>query len=90
MLAILHYPPDLTGTERYRKIFEHNRLGYYGSFIAYLLLDIVVTAMRDGNLLHPVWYLPFTGQFFLLMMSARLSGDEATTGFSPGICSSRS
>ncbi len=62
MLAIFLYPPDLAESDRYREIFDRNRLGYYGASIVYGTLDIVATGMR-GALLHPVWYLPFAGSY---------------------------
>lgn len=62
MLTIFLYPPDLSEEEEHRNRFEQNRTGYYSTFIAFCLLDIAQTAIR-GDLFHPIWYVPFVGQY---------------------------
>ena len=76
MLTIFLYPPDLSEAEEHRDIWLHNRVGYYGAFVAMCLFDILQTAMR-GGLFHPVWYLPYVGHYAVLSavgMSLRRRG----------------
>jgi hypothetical protein len=65
MLAIFLYPPNLSDSDNYRQILNRNRVGFYGSFIATVLLDILQTSIR-GDIFHPLWYLPFVGHYGLL------------------------
>ena len=65
MLTVFLYPPDLSEEEEQRDRFHRNRTGYYSTFIAMCLLDIAQTAIR-GDVFHPVWYLPFIGQYTVL------------------------
>jgi hypothetical protein len=65
MLTVFLYPPDLSEAEEHRDRFGRNRVGYYSALIALCLLDVLQTGMR-GDLFHPIWYLPFVGQFALL------------------------
>jgi hypothetical protein len=65
MLTIFLYPPDLSQEEEHRNRFEQNRAGYYSAFIAFCLLDLAQTAIR-GDLFHPIWYIPFVGQYAVL------------------------
>jgi hypothetical protein len=65
MLTVFLYPPDLSQEEEHGDRFQQNRAGYYSTFIAVCLLDIVQTAMR-GGLFRPIWYLPFVGQYAVL------------------------
>lgn len=65
MLTTFLYPPDLSEEEERRNRFEENRSGYYSAFIAVCLADITQTAIR-GDLFHPVWYVPYVGQYALL------------------------
>ena len=65
MLTIFLYPPDLSEAEEHRDRFQRNRTGYYSTFIAVCLLDVAQTGIR-GDLFHPVWYVPFVGQYAVL------------------------
>lgn len=65
LLTVFLYPPDLSEAEEHAGRFERNRSGYYSAFIAMNLLDAAQTAIH-GDLFHPVWYLPFVGQYALL------------------------
>jgi hypothetical protein len=69
LLAIFLYPPGALETQTYREIFDRTRVGYYGSLIASILLDILLTAIR-GDLLHPHWYLPFVWHYAVLAIVA--------------------
>lgn len=62
MLTVFLYPPDLSEAEEHRARFERNRSGYYSAFMAMGVLDVAQTAIR-GDVFHPVWYLPFVGQY---------------------------
>jgi hypothetical protein len=62
LLTVFLYPPDLSLEEEHAGRFERTRIGYYWSFIAVCVLDIVQTAMR-GELFQPVWYFPFVGHY---------------------------
>jgi len=64
MLTVFLYPPDLSEAEEHQGRFERNRAGYYSTFIAMCLLDIAQTGIR-GELLKPIWYVPFVGQYAL-------------------------
>jgi hypothetical protein len=65
MLTVFLYPPDLSEEEEQRDRFHRNRTGYYSTFVGMCLLDVAQTAIR-GDVFHPVWYLPFVGQYALL------------------------
>ena len=65
MLTVFLYPPDLSEAEEHRARFQRNRAGYYSTFIAMCLLDFAQTSSR-GDLFHPVWYVPFVGQYAVL------------------------
>jgi hypothetical protein len=65
MLTVFLYPPDLSEAEEHQGRFERNRSGYYAAFIAMCLLDIVQTGIH-ADLFHPIWYLPFIGQYAVL------------------------
>jgi hypothetical protein len=65
MLTVFLYPPDLSEAEEHQGRFERNRSGYYSAFIAMCVLDIVQTGIHE-DLFHPVWYLPFIGQYAVL------------------------
>lgn len=62
LLTVFLYPPDLSQEEEHRAQFEHNRVEYYVTFVAFCLLDILQTAMR-GELFQPIWYFPFVAQY---------------------------
>jgi hypothetical protein len=65
MLTVFLYPPDLSEAEEHKARFEINRSGYYSTFAVMGLLDIAQTAVHR-DLFHPVWYLPFAGQYILV------------------------
>jgi hypothetical protein len=65
MLTVFLYPPDLSEQEEGGDRFHRNRTGYYSTFVVMCLLDIVQTAMH-GQILQPVWYLPYVGHYTLL------------------------
>jgi hypothetical protein len=73
MLTIFLYPPDLSQEEEHRSRFQQNRAGYYSTFIAFCLLDIAQTAIR-GDLFHPIWYVPFVGQYAVLAGGGLVAG----------------
>jgi len=73
MLTIFLYPPDLSQEEEHRGRFQQNRAGYYSTFIAFCLLDIAQTAIR-GDLFHPIWYVPFVGQYAVLAGGGLVAG----------------
>jgi hypothetical protein len=73
MLTVFLYPPDLSEEEEHQGRFERNRSGYYSTFIAMCLLDIAQTAVH-GELLQPMWYLPFVGQYALLAGVGLIAG----------------
>jgi hypothetical protein len=62
---LLLYPPDLWEAEEHQGRFERNPAGYYSTFIAMCFLDIAQTAIH-GDIFHPIWYVPFAGQYALL------------------------
>jgi hypothetical protein len=64
LMTVFLYPPDISEEEERQIRFEHNRSGYYSSFILMCVLDIVQAAMH-GDLFHPIWYLPYAGQYTL-------------------------
>ena len=65
LLTVFLYPPDLSEAEEHQRRFQRNRVGYYSTFIAMCLLDILQTAIH-GDLFDPIWYLPFVGHYALL------------------------
>src|SRR5205814_5496145 len=65
MLTVFLYPPDLSEAEEHQARFERNRSGFYSSFIAMCLLDIVQAAIH-ADLFHPIWYLPYASHYTLL------------------------
>jgi hypothetical protein len=65
MLTVFLYPPDLSEQEEQQDRFHRNRTGYYSTFIVMCLLDITQTAIR-GEIFHPVWYMPYVGQYTVL------------------------
>jgi hypothetical protein len=65
LMTVFLYPPDLSEAEEHQARFERNRSGYYSSFIAMCLLDIVQAGIH-GDLFHPVWYLPYASHYALL------------------------
>jgi hypothetical protein len=73
MLTIFLYPPDLSQEEEHRGRFQRNRAGYYSTFIAFCLLDIAQTAIR-GDLFHPIWSVPFVGQYAVLAGGGLVAG----------------
>ena len=73
MLTIFLYPPDLSQEEEHRGRFQRNRAGYYSTFIVFCLLDIAQTAIR-GDLFHPIWYVPFVGQYAVLAGGGLVAG----------------
>ena len=80
MLTIFLYPPDLSEEEEHRDRFQQNRAGYYSTFIAFCLLDIAQTAIR-GDLFHPIWYVPFVGQYAVLAGGGLVAGRRAYDRF---------
>ena len=65
MLTVFLYPPDLSEAEEHQRRFQRNRTGYYSAFIGMCVLDIAQTAIH-GDLLHPIWYVPFIGHYAVL------------------------
>src|SRR3954470_2838991 len=65
MLTVFLYPPDLSQAEEHQRRFQRNRTGYYSAFISMCCLDIAQTAIH-GDLLHPIWYVPFVGHYAIL------------------------
>ena len=61
-----------------RWLIERNRSGYYSTFIVMCVLDIVQTAIR-GELLHPIWYVPFVGHYTLVAGAGRFFCSTAST-----------
>jgi len=73
LLTVFLYPPDLSEAEEHQRRFERNRAGYYSTFLAMCLLDIAQTAVH-GELLQPIWYVPFVGQFALFAGVGLITG----------------
>jgi hypothetical protein len=71
LMTVFLYPPDLSQEEEHRARFEHNRVEYYTTFIAFCVLDMLQTAMR-GELFQPVWYFPFVSQYAALAIGGLL------------------
>ena len=65
LLAVLLFPPDVTGDEDYSALFERNRRWFLGIFVATSLVDIALTAIR-GDVFDPPIYLPFALHFSAL------------------------
>jgi len=65
MLAVVLYPPDITGEVSYEELFEKNRKWLFGTFITFIALDIAQTAVR-GQLFEPKYYLPFVLHYAML------------------------
>ena len=65
LMSAFLYPPDISETEQHRDIWVENRAGYYSAQISSIGFDILQTSLR-GQLLHPVWYLPFMLHYALL------------------------
>src|SRR5947199_3292352 len=65
LLTVFLYPPDLSEAEEHQRRFQRNRTGYYSVFIVMCVLDIAQTAIH-GDLLHPIWYVPFVGHYAVL------------------------
>jgi len=87
MLTVFLYPPDLSEAEEHQGRFERNRAGYYSTFIAMCLLDVTQTAIH-GDIFHPIWYLPFIGQYAVLA-AAGIASATLRRIFPPGACCSR-
>src|SRR5215467_11336229 len=62
VLTVFPYPPDLSEAEEHLRRFQRNRAGYYSAFILMCVLDIAQTGIH-GDLFHPIWYVPFVGQY---------------------------
>lgn len=65
MLTVFLYPPDLSEQEEQGDRFHRNRTGYYTTFIVMCVFDVIQTAIH-GQILKPVWYLPYVGHYALL------------------------
>ena len=65
LMTVFLYPPDLSVAEEHQGRFERNRAGFYSSFIAMCLLDVVQAAIH-GDLFRPAWYLPYAGHYAAL------------------------
>jgi hypothetical protein len=65
MLTVFLYPPDLSEEEEHEWRFERNRIGYYSTFIAMCVLDVVQTAIR-GELFRPIWYFPYIAHYAII------------------------
>src|ERR1041384_5936596 len=62
MLTVFLYPPDLSEAEEHQRRFQRTRVGHYLAFLARMALDIIQPAIH-GDLLHPIWSLPFAGHY---------------------------
>ena len=58
MLTIPLYPPDMQSGDAYQDIFDRNRGWLLGTFVIFVALDIVQTAVR-GQLFEPRTFLPY-------------------------------
>jgi hypothetical protein len=65
MMAVILYPPNLSGDIDYRQIFEQNRTWFLLTFTGQALLDILVTTQREGQL-PELYYLVFVGHFAVI------------------------
>ncbi len=58
LMAVVLFPPGMSGGEEYGAVFEFNRSWFLGLFVSSSLIDIIQTAVR-GDLFDPPFYLPF-------------------------------
>lgn len=69
MLVVTLYAPDDDQTDGVNMMWEENRRWFLWTFVAFLTLDILQTAIR-GALLQPVWYLPYVLHYTALVWIA--------------------
>lgn len=75
MLSVVLYPPDIRSNESYDELFEQNRKWLLGTFVVFVLLDIVQTAVR-GQLFQPKYYLPFVSHYVVLALTGIFVGNR--------------
>ena len=83
LLAVFLYPPGTHEAQTHGEIFARTRTGFYGSLIAGVVLDILLTAIR-GEIFHPLWYLPFVmhyGVLAIVAMGLRKRGFDRFTAW---------
>ena len=65
ILAVALYPPHLAEDANYRKLFEDNRTWLLLTFAAFCALDILVSSIREKQLMDPV-FLVFVGHYSVI------------------------
>lgn len=55
MMTIALYPSDLSRDTNYREVFEANRTWLLVTFIVMVILDFVVSLIRDGYVINPLY-----------------------------------
>ena len=65
VMALALYPPRLSETVDYREMFETNRTWILSTFVIWLLLDIVVTSMRDQSV-PEAFFLAYLGHYLAI------------------------
>jgi len=65
VLALALYPPRLSKDVDYRVMFEANRTWFLSTFIVWLLLDIIVTGMRDQGI-PELFFLAYLGHYIAI------------------------
>jgi len=65
VLALALYPPRLSKDVDYRELFEANRTWFLSTFTIMIVLDLIVTVMRDQAIPEP-HYIAFVGHYGLI------------------------
>ncbi len=63
--VVFLYPPHKSPNEGWAAVYTSNRQWFLGSFAAFAVADVWVTALR-GGLFDPPFYIPFVGHYFIL------------------------
>ena len=65
ILVVALYPPRLAESVDYREMFESNRTWFLSVFVIWLILDIIVTAMRDQSM-PATFYMAYVGHYAVI------------------------
>ena len=62
VLALAFYPPDVPKDVDYRELFSSNRTWFLSTWTIMCLLDLIVSAMREGGI-PELTYIAFVGHY---------------------------
>lgn len=65
MMTVVLYPPDIAPDVSYDALFEQNRKWLFGTFLLFVAIDVVETAVR-GELFRPKYFLVFVLHYAVL------------------------